>query len=381
MAIRRHDVHVCLVSEQATPNFIPVLDARFRPREVILVVSAQMRERASWLKQAVQHRGVVVTEHEIEDAWDISRAQDALLELVAKREGADLALNVTGGTKPMAIAAQEVFRAEKLPIFYVHPAKNQILPLFSGEPPFAIEDRVGLADFLAIHGFHEVDRDRREYPESHVEYAEEFVKEVERFGDPLRTLNALAKSAEGTLRAGLRHYGNDHRLDELLDKLTRFGLARIEKQELVFPDEATRFFINGGWLEMHITRVLTRCAEELGVQEHARGLVVESVKGARNEIDVAFLAHNRLFLVECKTKRFLEARAAHPAADGPGAESLYKLDSLTALGGLNTRGALVSYQPLGKWDRQRAEDLRIRIVETGQLRNLAKHLREWVGAS
>jgi len=45
MSIQRHDVHVCLVSEQATPNFIPVLDARFRPREVILVVSPQMRER------------------------------------------------------------------------------------------------------------------------------------------------------------------------------------------------------------------------------------------------------------------------------------------------------------------------------------------------
>ena len=380
MPIRRHDMHLCLVSEQATPNFIPVLDTRFRPREVVLVVSPQMRERASWLKQAIEHRGVVVTEHVIEDAWDIPRAQDALLELVAAREGTNFALNVTGGTKPMAIAAQEVFRVGKLPIFYVHPAKNQVLPLFTGEPPFAIEERVGLEDFLAIHGFREVRRDRHEYPESHVDYAEEFVKEVERFGDPLRTLNALAKSAEGTLRVGLRHYGDDHRLGELLDKLTRYGLARIEKQELVFPDETARFFINGGWLELHIARVLTRHADELGVQDHARSLVVESVKGARNEIDVAFLAHNRLFLVECKTKRFLEARAASSAADGPGAESLYKLDSLTALGGLNTRGALVSYQPLGKWDRQRAEDLCIRIVETGQLRNLTKHLREWMSA-
>lgn len=56
MPIRRHDVHVCLVSEEATPNFIPVLDTRFRPREVILVVSPQMRERARWLKEALAHR-------------------------------------------------------------------------------------------------------------------------------------------------------------------------------------------------------------------------------------------------------------------------------------------------------------------------------------
>jgi len=56
MPIRRHDVHVCLVSEQATPNFIPVLDTRFRPRKVILVVSPQMRERARWLKEALTRR-------------------------------------------------------------------------------------------------------------------------------------------------------------------------------------------------------------------------------------------------------------------------------------------------------------------------------------
>jgi hypothetical protein len=97
MLIRGHDVHVCLVSEQATPNFIPVLDERFRPREVILVVSPQMRERASWLKGALARRVERVTEHVIADAWDIPRIHEALLNLVAAREGMDLALNVTGG--------------------------------------------------------------------------------------------------------------------------------------------------------------------------------------------------------------------------------------------------------------------------------------------
>lgn len=376
MLIRRHDVHVCLVSEQATPNFIPVLDTRFRPREVVLVVSPQMRERASWLKQAIEHRGVVVTEHVIEDAWDIPRAQDALLDLVAAREGTDFALNVTGGTKPMAIAAQQVFHAENLPIFYVHPARNEIVPLFAGEPSFGIEEHVELGDFLAIHGFRELRRDLREHPESHALLAAEFVKEVKRFAEPLRTLNWLVGCAKGTLRVALERHANDPRLGELLNKLDRYGVARIERQFLVFPDEAARFFANGGWLELHIASVLRDCAAELGVQEYARSLEVESTGGARNELDIAFLAHNRLFLVECKSKWLQGVEA-----EGPGAESLYKLDSLTALGGLNTRGMLVSYQPIESWDRRRAADLRIRIVEVEQLRNLADHLRKWVSES
>ncbi len=373
MPIRRHDVHVCLVSEQATPNFIPVLDARFRPHEVILIVSPQMRERARWLKEALRRRVERVTEHVIEDAWDIPRIHEALLDLVAQREGVDLALNVTGGTKPMAIAAQEVFHAAKLPIFYVHPARNEVMPLFSDEPPFRIEERVRLADYLAIHGFRELRLDQREYSEDHFLYAAEFVKEVRRFAGPLRTLNWLAGRAKGTLRMALARHSDDPRLGELLDKLERYGIARMEKRVLIFPDEAARSFANGGWLELHIARVIDECAGELGVQDCARSLEVESGGGAPNELDIAFLAHNRLFLIECKTKRLdgLET-------EGPGAESLYKLDSLTALGGLNTRGMLVSYQPIERWDRQRAADLGIRIIEGEQLRNMADHLRKWV---
>ena len=67
-------------------------------------------------------------------------------------------------------------------------------------------------------------------------------------------------------------------------------------------------------------------------------------------------------------------------AAGPGAEALYKLDSLTALGGLNTRGMVVSYQPLEAWDKQRANDLRIRVVEGAQLRNPDEQLTKWIAA-
>jgi hypothetical protein len=64
--------------------------------------------------------------------------------------------------------------------------------------------------------------------------------------------------------------------------------------------------------------------------------------------------------------------------DGPGAETLYKLDSLTAMGGLNTRGMLVSYQAIEASDRRRARELRIELVERGELRNLDQHLNRWI---
>lgn len=374
-APRRHDVHVCLVSDQATPNFIPVLDSRFRPKEVVLVVSPEMRPRAAWLREALAHRVARVSEYAVDDAWDIPGMHERFLELVTARAGEDLALNVTGGTKPMAIAAQEVFRVANLPVFYVHPAKNTVRPLFVDETAFVIEERVRLADYLAIHGFRELGRDRSELALELGEIAGDFIKEVERFGAPLRRLNGLAASARETLRAPLGALAGNEHLLELTDKLERHGVARIEKNVLVFPSEQARFFANGGWLEWHIAQVVAGLERELGIQDIARSLEVRSGHQARNELDVAFLAHNRLFLIECKAKVL-----AGPEAEGPGAQTLYKLDSLRTLGGLNTRGMLVSYQPLETWDRQRAVDLRIRVVEGGQLRNFARHLREWLEA-
>ena len=110
------------------------------------------------------------------------------------------------------------------------------------------------------------------------------------------------------------------------------------------------------------------------MQGVARSLRVESARHARNEIDVAALVHNRLYLIECKTRGM---RSESDAA-GPGAETLYKFDSLTAMGGLNTRGMLASYQPLETRDKQRARDLGINVVESGQLRNLDQHLTGWI---
>lgn len=39
---------------------------------------------------------------------------------------------------------------------------------------------------------------------------------------------------------------------------------------------------------------------------------------------------------------------------------------------------LISYQRLETWDKQRARDLHINVVEGGQLRNLDEHLTKWI---
>lgn len=196
-----------MVSQQATPNFIPALDSRFRPKEVFLLVSKDMQERARWLESAFGERGISTHTRPISDPWDVARTQNEILDLLVECEDKDVALNVTGGTKPMAIAAQEVFRAEKRAIFYVHPEQNRVVPLFSDEHSFVIEERIKLSDHLRIHGFRELERDLREFPEPFYLLGGEWINDVERFAKPLRSMNHLAGQAKGNLRVRLERRG------------------------------------------------------------------------------------------------------------------------------------------------------------------------------
>ena len=53
---------------------------------------------------------------------------------------------------------------------------------------------------------------------------------------------------------------------------------------------------------------------------------------------------------------------------------------MTALGGLNTKGMLLSYRPLKGVDKQRATDLGIKTIETDTFGTLTSQLQSWISS-
>jgi hypothetical protein len=109
------------------------------------------------------------------------------------------------------------------------------------------------------------------------------------------------------------------------------------------------------------------------VRDDALNLVVEDAGAVRNELDVAFLARNRLFVIECKTGRMDSPKAAKAN------DALFKLaENCRRIGGLGTRGMLVSYRPLGEAERRLAGALNIARVTGAELARLKDAIRNWV---
>ena len=382
----RPQVQVCLVADNATANVTAALDPAFKPEEVILVYDERKANRANDLAMVLKPAGIKVSNWTIVDAWDTEHIRDRILELLLRRDGEDIALNVSSGTRPMSIAAYEIFYELSKPVFYVHADTDRVTWLHRRDwPSFELADHIKLSAFLRAHGAELNAQGPRSGVVSGLrQLTEELVNNVQGLARPLATLNWLAQQAEQdlvspTLTSSQLRW---QELIALIDRLQAEEVCQLRNRRLHFASEERRFFANGGWLEAHVFGLVYGLRKDVSLlQDVGRSVEIirqDSGKAVKNELDVAFLANNRLYIIECKTKRFIQngERADH---DTPSADTLYKLDTLKGLlDGVRTRVMLVSFQPLSRWDKQRAADLQIELCSAQQLPRLGEVLRRWM---
>jgi hypothetical protein len=342
------DTHVCLISAQATPNLLPVLDERWRPARVVLAASPQMQAEAHALRSVIQGKGIGVKVDllALPDAYDYASLTDSFLSFLARQEGQRVALNVTGGTKLMAVAAQEVFRANDQPVLYVNVETDEVIVLGQSARSQPLQAKLRVRDLLESHRF---GVEQQQHPVVTAELRDltaRVIDHVGAAGRALGQLNLLAVQARGEpqLRANLNEAQRDSRsLAALLDLFASAGKLALKGESVRFINEEARAFINGGWLELNVYNTLRDLqGQHDRITDVAMNLKVQHPDGrTRNEVDVAFLYKNTLHLIECKTANLASEGAG---GDDKATEAIYKMEALLKLGGLRTKGMIVDYR-------------------------------------
>ena len=370
--------HVCLVSGEAAANLLPVLDPAFRPREAVLIESPQMRQHGKWLGEAMSANGIARVRHvPIKDAYDITGIERELEEFLGREpEHTAIALNVTGGTKPLAIAAQQVFSRSGIAVFYLERERSEVSFIGGGAPKRVLKARLKLEDYFLAHGHTVARLERARPPVADVELARELVKEISSLGKAIPLLNMCASSAEqkpGFCSDSLKPGQRSPHFERLVMLLETAGHVKWEGTDrLRFKDEEARAFANGGWLDFYVHDEFLALQQRNRAGDGARNVRVVQADGTRNELDLALFARNRLHVVECKTRGFTSKAASDEAR-----KALFQLDSLSSLGGLNTRALFVSYLPLNETILQRAKGMRIRTVVGPDLGKLSSEMEKW----
>ncbi len=367
-----------LVSAQAAPNLLAAADAELKPARAALVVSASMQPRADALAKVLTEMGIEVAQHRLRDEHDPRAVSADLLDWFSSLAGEDVYLNLTGGTKVMALAALAVAEAADWHRFYIDVDTDHVVWLGRDAPPARkLNESVRLRHYLAAYGIDIVGEPRRREPsEAQRAYVQDMLLYYERYLTALPTLNhALQRAEDGNaLGVELTEAEADSRsLAELLDLAQRLGMAALQGRRLRVPDQAARDFLKGGWLEQHVFDAVAQLQGSVGVRDRAVNLQVRH-GGVVNELDVAFLCRNRLHVIECKT--------GNPRADdGARAnEALFKLaENARRLGGLATRGMFVSYRQLREPELRLARVLQIEVVHGRDVCRLRDKLRAWCG--
>jgi len=371
--------HICLVSAQAAPNLLPALDPGLKPQQVILLVSPAMQRAAQSLEAVFKETGIKTKIYPVPDVHKYSQIEDALLTLAAELEGQETYLNLTGGTKLMALAAQIVAQEAQWRSFYVDLDTDQVIWLNRDSPPQLLEDQLRLRHYLRSYGFDLKEPPAR--PQSNAaqqHLTQTLVSLVGNLEKPIAQLNWLAQQAEErnqlTIQLSPEHQG-DYQFVTLLKDFAQAGVFQFTANGsgIKFADQESRNYTKGGWLESYVFDCVTRVGTELRIRDKASNLKVIS-QGVENELDIAIMAHNRLFLIECKTARMDQPQS--PKAN----DALFKLEGLCRrIGGIGTRGMLASYRGLRDSEKKLATALKIELVCGRELGQLDQHLRRWIG--
>ncbi|MCW8932843.1 MAG: DUF1887 family CARF protein [Gammaproteobacteria bacterium] len=380
--MRQFKTHICLVSQNEELNITPALHSGFKPQNVLLI-------HTSWHKEKAHHLALIFNRHQINtDFLEILNKHDipkissqinkAIINIIntSGQEENPIVLNITGGSKLLSIVTTELFFEHKLPIFYVNKETDilHFLPLKNDDSyQFHLEDRLKINDYLLAYG---IKVKKNHQPEinvssAHQKICEELIQNVDEYKKPLGKFNYYAAQTNKSYQVTLKHSDvKDQKFINLVNLFVDLHIIELNGKTLNFKNEKVRFFCNGGWLEEYVFLQLRDLKEQLLIQDIVIGLEIELPCGSRNELDVAFMANNRFYLIECKTKKY--------SGQSTGNNTLYKLDTLKNYGSTQSKAMLISYHTLTNSNRRRADDYELNIISAHKIKQLKKLIIQWV---
>ncbi|WP_105888374.1 Card1-like endonuclease domain-containing protein [Haemophilus influenzae] len=376
----KYDIHVCLVSAQAAPNLLPILDNEFKPKKAVFVVSTknEIKEKANALQQVFKQNRVDVEILELSNEFDFQSMEAELFDLLSKYEKEDIALNVTGGTKLMAIAAQNIFSGEK-PIFYINTDKEEIIFISKENdqyiPSLKLHTKTLINTYLSSYNVSILkNKDDFNFHKLGV-FTERFAMKPAHYKYIISQLNSLSLNADNkNLEANFSDYSYDLKL--ILEDLSDAGLIEIKGDIVDFKNEATRSFLNGNWLEYFTYKQASSIPDVIDVDwnvEVVNSKYEKNKIGVNNELDVIFMARNKCHIIECKTVNF-ENEENKTKLQG----YLDKLKSLKDYAGSLTKVCLVSFYPIPGTTKSRAEKDNIEIIDDYRIKNLKERIQNWI---
>ena len=392
MLMQKYDIHVCLVSDQAAANLLPVAVPEFKPEKAIFFVTEAMKKngKADNLKKAFQSLGIAVYEYELSSPFDFEITETEVLDVLAEFNGKafkelNIALNVTGGTKVMAMAAQSIFSLENKAIFYVNTDKSSVLFLSKNkEDNFEmLAKSMTLRAYFTAYGFDIRELSKKYNAQVTPIFTDFFIRGYSKNNNVVSIINAFATKAKKQRYNFNEKDADFGSLNQFLFDVSETGFIEFTEDYIDFQKEENEKFVGGTWLEHYVYQQIKdlEAIDDIAMSvkyslpdfDKEKKEFAKENQGKQNELDLAFIANNKLHIIECKTVKMNE-NGTEEKDDG----ILYKLETLRNKMGLMTKGCLVSYLPVSTAVRNRAAEYNVEIIDGINIQSLKTRIKNWI---
>lgn len=326
-------VMICLTSAQTMANIIPI--KHFNPDTVAIIKTPEYENAAVNLAKFCKKKSIYFYEADPVGAYDIEQLKSAVKGILERYANAEIILNITGGTKLMAIAAfQSVFAS--VDVVYCNTDGGKIIYLSPEYKEVEIKADLSISDYLESFGYKILSTESIERIENFSSFYDwilagnygVFIKGVEFFRKKISDSHPKWSVSNGGLR--LTKEFDKYYLENL-----EFGKIRFENLN----------FITGGWFEDYCYRVVKDAVSS----EILIGVKISSKQDVHNEIDIMFIKDYKLYLVSCKAGKFDK-------------KDIYEIQTMKDLAGGTFGKAYFLYaDKIAPAVAQRAKELRITI--------------------
>lgn len=361
------------------PKHSGILSAALELQANKVILLHRKEDDISGIKSAIQARGIKCETETVE--FDTQIVRDQYSRLIETHQNDQIKLNASSGYSKLVLLAFEQFTNFGYPVFLVDKFTDELhwLNEKHTNKDCHLSHKIKLKEYLKSFNTQIIDQGQNTpEPASSRELTEWIINQLGQSDKAIASLNYMAMSADANHKYQLNHQDlKNHQLQDLLDRFESAGKLTIRGKKLKFNNKDSRFYCNGGWLENHVFALLFGMRKNRPqIADLAKGMTIVRNQGkVRNEIDVAAICHNRLHIIECKTRRFGNSKADKSEANS----AIYRLDTIKSIsGGHSGKAMLISYQTLNKYTLSRAKDLGIYCCSHTQLKQLEQHLYQFI---
>ena len=349
------------------------------PDKVILLHRKQ--HDIEGIKSVLHSRGIKCQSQMV--SFDPKQIRTILKHIFNENQDNNLIFNASSGYRMMVLVTLEHFTSQKMEAFVVDKFTNHIHWLHpSSKDSEVLVSKLKIGEYLKLFSSQVLNKGQTNAETiARQELTHWLIDNIEQFGSALAAMNHIAMRADISLQFHMdKHYSRKRILQQILSRFEDIGLLSIHHNKIVFKNEDSRFYCNGGWLENHVFNTIFHMRKSReSISDISKGIEIVRAQGTvKNEIDVIAMANNRLHIIECKTRKFTNKNHANT----PGAAAIYRLDTLKeSMGGNSGKAMLVSYQRLSRYTEQRAKDLGIYCCSYTQLKQLKEHLYKFIDSN